>query len=102
MCLSNILVGLVVTWTGFIKKARWAWFVMFIIVWIGAFPVLVLPLVQNRRVLNVHQWANSAFAEPGGARTWAEGILIFATMVIALLLPMKSFFWCHQSTGEKS
>ena len=41
--LTIIVIGLVVTWGGYIKGVRWSWFVMFVIVWLWALPVLVLP-----------------------------------------------------------
>jgi hypothetical protein len=41
--LAIVLIRLIVTWAGYINKVRWTWFVMFVIVWGWAFPVLVLP-----------------------------------------------------------
>jgi hypothetical protein len=41
--LAIILIGLIVTWAGYIKKVRWTWFVMFVIVWGWAFPVMAFP-----------------------------------------------------------
>lgn len=90
-CLANILVGLVVTWMGLIKRIRWSWFVMFIIVWVGAFPSMVLPILQHTRAITLTEWGYSALREPGMPRYWAESVLIFTLMVIALILPIKSF-----------
>ena len=45
--LAIIFIGLIVTWTGFIKGVRWTWFVMCIIVWAWAFPLLILPFLGH-------------------------------------------------------
>jgi hypothetical protein len=42
-----ILIGLIVTWLGYIQRIRWTWFVMFVIAWFWAFPLLVLPLLTH-------------------------------------------------------
>ena len=34
VCLAIILIGLIVIWTGYVKRARSTWLVMFIIVWV--------------------------------------------------------------------
>jgi hypothetical protein len=92
VCLAIILIGLIVIWTGYVKRARSAWFVMFVVAWIWAFPLLVLPLFRGRVVLTFSEWLYDAIYQPGSDRTWAELVLIFLLMVIALLLPIKSFF----------
>ena len=91
-CLAIILVGLIVVWTGYIKRERWTWLVMLVVVWVWAFPLLVLPLLKGRIVLALSEWLYSAIYQPGSPRIWAESVLIFLLMVIALLLPIKSFF----------
>ena len=98
-CLANIFVGLVVIWMGLNKRIRWSWFVMFIIVWVGAFPSMVLPILQHNRAITLTEWVYSALGEQGMPRTWAESVLIFILMVIALILPIKSFFG-RQSPGQ--
>ncbi|PYV95572.1 MAG: hypothetical protein DMG89_21065 [Acidobacteria bacterium] len=92
VCLAIILIGLIVIWTGYVKRARSTWLVMFIIVWVWAFPLLVLPLFKGRIVLTFSEWLYSAIHQPGSPRTWAESVVLFLMMVIALLLPIKSFF----------
>jgi len=91
-CLAMIAIGLIVTWAGYIKRARWTWVVMSIVVWVWAFPLLVLPLFKGRIDLTLSEWLYSAIYQPGSPRIWAEVVLIFLLMVIALLLPIKSFF----------
>ncbi len=91
--LSNILVGLLVVWTGFLKRRLSAWFVMFVIVWVGAFSILVLPLFQHTMGPTLTEAIHDALEGPGPARATAEGILLFIVLLIALLLPIRSFFF---------
>ena len=46
--LAVIAIGLIVTWFGYIKGVRWTWFVMFVIVWVWAFPVM-MPFLHRWR-----------------------------------------------------
>jgi hypothetical protein len=100
--LAIVLVELIVVWAGYSKKVRWTWFVMFVIVWGWAFPVFVLPevlypLYRGAIVVpSFLQMIGVALHEPGFARNFVQLIVSFALMVIALALPMKSFFWSGQ------
>src|SRR5437899_11685468 len=90
------LVGLIVIWTGYIKGVRWTWFVMFVIVWVFAFPVYMLPFFYpwNSTVSIAQTFANTfagAIHESGMARTFVEVALEFLLMVLALVLPVKTF-----------
>jgi hypothetical protein len=97
--LAIIAIGLVVTWAGYIKGARWTWFVMFVIVWVWVFPVWLLPLFVPWRgaALTTRSIAmairNSLDAGPDGwiARAGLEVLLIFLLMLVALVLPIKRF-----------
>jgi len=78
--LAIVLIGLIVVWAGYSKKVRWTWFVMFVIVWgCGVTEEGFSQMTGNIRM---------ALLEPL--------IVCFALMVIALALPMKSFFWDSQ------
>jgi len=90
--LANILVGLIVVWTGFIRGYRWAWLVMFTIVSVWAFPVLVLPIFRGKIVVTFGEWLGEAWRWPGSARIYGENIVLVSIMAVALLLPLKSFF----------
>jgi hypothetical protein len=97
--LAFVIVGLIVTWTGYRNKLRWAWFVMFVIVWVFAFPVYMLPvLLDFRRAesINLSAWFWNALREPGIPRDYAKGPLDFLLMVVGLFLPLKSFFWARK------
>jgi len=89
--LAIISIGLIVLWMGYIKRERWTWPVMFIVAWIWAFPLLVLPLFKGKIVVTFSEWLYSALYHSGFPRTWTESVLIFLLMVIALLLPIRSF-----------
>jgi hypothetical protein len=91
VCLAVILIGLIVLWTGYIKRVGWTWAVMFIMVWVWAFPLLVLPLFRPGH-LSIADWLYTAIYYPGSA-SWAKSPLPFLLMVIALLLPVKSFLF---------
>jgi hypothetical protein len=91
-CLAILFIGLLVTWAGYVKSVRWTWFVMFILVWLWAFPILVLPLFQGTVVVTLAEWISLALSGPGEPRAWTQSVLIFTLMVLALVLPVKAFF----------
>ena len=92
--LALTLVGLIVTWTYYVKRERWAWFIMFTIVWVFAFPVYLLPLIQARVVAGSVGWPVlwDAIKEPGAARASVKGPIDFVLLLVALLVPVRSFF----------
>jgi hypothetical protein len=90
--LTIILIGLIVTWTGYVGRVRWTWFVMFVIVSGWAFPILIYPILHSTIVPSAAEILSSAFREPGLRRDFVETIVIFSLMVVALILPIKSFF----------
>ena len=105
LMLALILIGLIVTWTGYLKKVRWTWFVMFVLMsglvsQLGVLPFIVHPrwvveaasdlILEATGKEPTHYWG---MAWEGLAwRGIIEPISIFLLMVIALLLPVKSFF----------
>ncbi len=115
--LGIVTIGLIVLWTGYRKRQRWAWFVMLIILLCFAFPSSVLPVFLQIRAQN-YQWSlllDLLRASP--AEGWWRclairpaccdyvvgigcvavgmliGLLTFLVMSVALLLPVKAFFW---------
>jgi hypothetical protein len=95
--LAIILIGLIVAWTGYLNKIRWAWLVMFVIVWMWAFPTMILPILQMRKGISLTEWFQTAIREPSPYRDLAVMVLMFLLMVIALVLPIKGFFWRKES-----
>lgn len=95
-CLAIILIGLIVVWTGYAKRSRPAWFVMFVIVWFWVFPVfirpLVVPLARGDFMLTIPEFFYDAISETGMTTQMVRSILMFFTMVIGLALPMGRFF----------
>lgn len=101
--LAIIAIGLIVTWAGYIKGVRWTWFVMFVIVWLWAFPVLMLPFLYPwNSTVSIAQTLASAIDESGMARTFVEVVLVFLIMVLALVLPVKTFIRGHGGGPGKS
>jgi Na+/phosphate symporter len=91
-----ILIGLMGTWLGYVKNARWVLFVQFVIaVW--AFSLFVLPIagpiLRGQMTVSVAEWAYIAIHQSGLLRSYAESSLIFGLMILALILPVKSVFW---------
>jgi hypothetical protein len=79
--LALILVVLIVIWKGYVKKLRWTWFVMLIIVCGWAFPPLVLANRTHFEGSDLPSWAHLSI--------WNS---IFLLMLVALILPVRSFF----------
>jgi hypothetical protein len=100
VCLAVTFIALIVIWSGYRKRERWTWFVMFILVWVWAFPLLALPplkaLFEGRLSFTLPEWIHSAIYQSGLPRIWAESVLIFLLMVVALVLPIRSFFFLKE------
>jgi len=89
-----VMIGLIILWTGYRKGERWAWFVMLAILLFFSFSVDVLPWIMQFHTRT--QWALWARGLQWCAwlRTGtALGVINFVVMLIALLLPVKAFFW---------
>jgi hypothetical protein len=95
--LAIILIGLIVAWTAYLNRIRWAWLVMFIVVWVWAFPVMILPILQQRKGISLTEWFQTAIQGAGPYRDLAVIVLMFSLLVIALILPIKSFFSRQES-----
>ena len=65
---------------------------MFLIVWVWAFPVLMLPYIKPwMGEPTIAQSFASSISWSGTARNFLEVFLIFLLMVVALVLPAKTF-----------
>ncbi len=100
-CLAIILIGLIVVWTGYAKRSRPAWFVMFVIVWFWAFPVfirpLVVPLARGDFMRTIPEFFYDAISGPGMSTQIVRSILVFFMMVVGLALPMGRFFLARKA-----
>jgi len=65
--LGIVAIGLIVLWTRYRKKERWAWFVMLIILLCFPFPSSVLPVL-----LQIHRIGWSVLLDLFGASRGAE------------------------------
>lgn len=115
--LGIVIIGLIVLWTGYRRTERWAWFVMLVVLLCFFFPSSVLPVLLQIRAQD-YRWSmllDLLRASPAGglwhclaiapaccdyavgvdcmAVLMLIGILNFVVMVVALLLPIKEFFW---------
>lgn len=94
--LAIILVGLIVVWTGYAKRSRPAWFVMFVIVWFWAFPRFILStlplLIRESSSFTFPEFLYDAILGPGLSRDVVEFYLAFSLMVIGLALPIGRVF----------
>jgi len=98
--IAFILVGLIVTWTGYVKAVRSAWFIMLIIVWIWAYPLFFKGIIPVFRSSPLSELISDALKGPGIYRTSLYMVARFASMVIALLLPIRSFFFRGKTPGS--
>ncbi len=91
-----VLVGLIVTWTGYVNMRRSAWLVMFVIACVCVFPLFVLPwvspLLHGRLELTFSEFLYSTIDSWEFPRHLLESILMFSAMLVGLLLPIKKFF----------
>jgi len=99
--IALILIGLIVTWTGYVEAVRSAWFIMLIIVWIWAYPLFFKGTVTELRSWrSLSEFISDALKGPGAARISLYAVAHFAPMVIALILPIRSFFVRGKSPGS--
>jgi hypothetical protein len=98
--LAIIVIGLIVTWTGYVRGVRWTWFVMLLIAWGWAFPVLVLAEFHWRNMLPIAQWPPLAPKGRGPQLGLAGSVLTFLLMVVALALPVRTFVLGKRGTSR--
>jgi hypothetical protein len=86
--LTFVCIGLVVTWTTFQEMRRSAWFVLLLVAFLFYLPVLILGY-------NVVNWW--VILQTVGTSELSKDVVRhhvgFVLMILALLLPMKGFFW---------
>jgi len=99
--LAIIVVGLIVTWSGYIKGVRWTWFVMFLITWGWVFPVLVLAGFHWRNMLPMAQWPPVTPRVGGPQLGLGEPVLMLLLMALALVLPAKTLISGRRTAQTK-
>lgn len=88
------MIGLIVLWTAYRRRERWAWFVMLIILVCFVFPIngLQVILTMQTPAFAWSYWLNG-IRDGAPESIWAAvGALIVVVMSVALLLPIKAFF----------
>lgn len=94
--LAIVFVGLIVIWTGYTRRQLWSWFVMFVIVWVFTFPAYTLPMLlvayRSPEPIEWSGWLRAAASGPGVERDTTKALLDFLVMLVALFVPVKSFF----------
>ena len=93
--LANIIVGLIVIWTWLVAGNRVAWLIIAIVVWVWAFPIMILPFVTHRvpiSLSNLSDWVASAWHGEHLARTSFINVVTFSLMFIGLILPVRALF----------
>ena len=92
--LTIIIVALIVIWTGLAAGNRVAWIVMLVIVWVWAFPIMMLfRLVTHIGALSLgdlNDWVVSAWRQNGIARITLINLMMFSLMLIGLILPVRA------------
>ena len=89
------IIGMIVLWTGYRRRERLAWLVMFIILWCFFFPTYVLGTILDLQTVSfqLSTWIEG-IRDGYGPSIWAaEEALVFLVMLVALVLPIKAFFW---------
>ena len=95
------MIGLIVIWTGYIREERWAWFIMLIILLFFVFPPNALTLLVMKMQTPSFEWSDwfRSLHEGLPQVVWmTEGVIDFLVMLVALLLPLKAFFWKSASS----
>jgi hypothetical protein len=93
--LALLIIGLIVIWTGYQRRMRSAWFVMLVFVLVYFLPVYVLNIFLIMRSVGWRWWpevVRGAIDGSQDAQVALEVLIIFTTMLIALLLPVRAFF----------
>lgn len=90
--LAMILVALIIIWKGYVKKVRWAWVLLFVIVWGWYFPPYVLPSLSSLRGFDLVMWLSSLAHASAWSYSPPVWVLILLLMLVALILPIRSFF----------
>jgi len=95
--LGFVFIGLITLWTGYRRKERWAWLVMLAIIACFVFPGNVLPplLISAQDGTGFHwsYWFGMRWWGDPLPMRFALGVLNFIVMLIALLLPVRAFWF---------
>ncbi len=92
--ITVIIVALIVIWTWLVAGSRVAWLIMAVIVWVWAFPVMMISRLHIGPVSSsqLKDWVVSAWRQDGLARVSLINPIMFSLMLIGLILPLRALF----------
>ena len=94
--LTIIVIGLIVIWTGLVRGSRVAWVIMAVIVWVWAFPMMILMSPMNLKHIITHPLSDWSYlvVEAWHGVHFAQVLLgstvFFLLMLVGLILPVKA------------
>jgi hypothetical protein len=94
--LTIIVVGLIVIWTGLVRGSRVAWVIMAVIVWVWAFPIMILISPMRVKHIITHPLSDWSYlvleAWHGGhlAQVLLGNTVFFLLMLVGLILPVRA------------
>lgn len=94
--LALVLIGLVVLWTGYQKRTRSSWFIMAVFVFVYFMPVNMIDVFLDIRRMGWSWWPAVVHDAREGYRFAISALYslsFFTVMIIALLMPIRAFFW---------
>jgi hypothetical protein len=98
--LTVIIVALIVIWAWLAAGNRVAWVIMAVIVWVWAFPIMMLPLATHIVALSLSDlsdWVASAWHGEHLARTSLVNTVLFLLMLVGLILPVRALLRIRKS-----
>jgi hypothetical protein len=98
--LTVIIVALIVIWTLLVAGNQVAWVIIAVIVWVWAFPIMMLPLVTHIVALSLSDlsdWVASAWHGDHLSRIALANTVLFLLMLIGLILPVRALFRIRKS-----
>jgi len=92
--LTVIIVALIVIWMWLVAGSRVAWLIMAVIVWVWAFPIMMISRLHIGPVSpsQLEDWIVSAWRQDGLARVSLINPIMFSLMLIGLILPLRAVF----------
>ena len=95
--LTVIIVGLIVIWTWLVRGSRVAWAIMAVIVWVWAFPFMMifrlhLGSLGSLSLSELEDWIVLAWSQDGLARVSLMNPIMASLMFIGLVLPLRALF----------
>jgi hypothetical protein len=91
--LTVIIVALIVIWTWLAAGNRVAWVIIAVIVWVWAFPIMMLPLVTHivgLSLSDLSDWVAAAWHGDHLSRVALGNTVLFLLMLVGLILPVRA------------